>query len=163
MQNAVQPATWQSSLPAEIVNPARQAPTSDQLVMHQPFVDSGQQQVQQHEAADDGTVGMAHIHSGIENHHVSHAIIAPAQQPGVYINGEEDYRNIEAGHSAVLAPVLKEEGSEEAEHAETTVPEDDGVHTGTKRNHTTHAGHVEPAINADSRQPVCFFPAHCKP
>ena len=142
---------------------ASQPPASDQIVMHQSFVDGAQQQVQHHEAANDGTlaapVGIPNMHGGIEEHHVNHAAIAPSQQSGLYGNGEQDYRNIEAGESSALAPELKEQ----SEEAKPEVPHDDGVHVGTKRGHTTHAGHVEPAMNADQIQPVSFFGSHSDP
>lgn len=162
VQNAVQPAAWQSSLPAEIIHAASQPPASDQLVMHQPYVDGAQhQQVQHHEAVDDGAHEMPHMHRVIEDHHAAHAVLPPPEQPELYSNGEEDFRHMEA--AAALSPALKE-GLDEAIHVEATVPDDNGVNDGSKRHHTTHPAHVEPALKPDSvPASVCFFTAPDRP
>jgi hypothetical protein len=147
----VEPAAWQNTPPAEILHAASQPPTSDQLVMHQPYVDGVQHQQVHHEAPDDGTVSMPHLHGTMEDQHIGHSGLAP-EQSELYGNRDEHFRKLDAA-----AAVGLKEGLGEADAA---LPVDSGVHAGTKRHHTTHAGHVEPGHNTDpAAASVCIITA----
>lgn len=155
LQNPVQHTAWQSALPSDVIHPASQPPASEQLVMHQPYLDPAQNQAveQHHEVTDDGAVGLQTMPTVSDDQHVPQTGIAPPAQPDLYRHAEDDFRNMDPAGGATLNPAVKAEAPLEPHVAVEASTDSDNMHAGVKRHHATHAAHVEPALNMDAAAP----------